>query len=190
MRSGNVLRVRQHADTVLGVQWRDQVELLVKETAGPLDASRLTHSGNIAHWLQVLDDLAKQVGQGRQLTPSDVWDSYVETMADFKQALDTDLTEGEHMRGQLFARTAERGDAMVGNWVRAVDESFVAVPRLREMLRSDDPAGMFATYEGLSEEESKTLWRVDGRLRDLQPLLTVIAPYVEALLSDTPKSTS
>ena len=184
VRSGNVLRVRQHADTVLGLQWRDQVELLVKETAGALDASRLTHSGNSAHWLQVLDDLAMQVGQGRQLTPSGAWDSYVETMANFKQALDTDLTEGEHISGELLAQTVERGDAMVSAWVRGVEESFVDVSRLREMLRSDNSAGMFATYEGLSEEESKTLWRVDCRLRELQPLLAVIAPYVEALKGD------
>jgi hypothetical protein len=181
MRSGNVLRIRQHADTVLGFQWRDQVELLVKEAAGPLDASRLTHSGNLAHWLQVLDDLAKQVGEGRRLTPSVEWESYVETMADFKQALDTDLTKGEHIRDELFARTAERGDEGVNAWVDTVNNLFSTVPRLREMLRGDDPAGMFATYEGLSDEESKVLWRVDQRLRALQPLLTVVAPYVEAL---------
>jgi len=70
---------------------------------------------------------------------------------------------------------------MASAWADTVDHSFAPIPRLREMLSSGYPAGMFATYEGLSEEESKILWRVDQRLREMQPLLTVIAPYVEAL---------
>lgn len=191
IQSGNVLRVRNHDATPLGFLWRDQVEALVKNAAGPLEASRFTHSGNIAHWLEVLDDLAKQVGQGRELTPSASWDAYVERMDVFRLGLDVQLSEGEHIRGELFddGLDAARGSELVRAWLRAVDEVFSPVPRLRDMLQSDLPHGMAASYEGLSEEESRNVWHVDVQHQRMQPLLTVVTPYVEALkgaMSATP----
>jgi len=65
IRSGNVLRVRGQSESQLGYQWRDETESLVKVSAGELDASRFAHSGDIAHWLQRLDDLAQQGGERR-----------------------------------------------------------------------------------------------------------------------------
>jgi hypothetical protein len=185
IRSGNVLRVRGQSDSRLGFQWRDEVETLVKASAGELDASRFAHSGNIAHWLQCLDDLAQQVGAGtRTLVPSGSWDAYVQAMTAFRQALDACLTEGERLRAELFAHTldVEAGKAKVAAWLQDVDDSLAPVPRYREVLRGAvSPASQWATYEGISEEESKTVWRLDERLQHLQPLLTVVAPYVEAL---------
>lgn len=183
IRSGNVLRVRGHMVSPLGLQWRDEVEAFIKDAAGELDASRLTHSGDISHWLQLLDDLARQAGEDRTLTPSGGWDSYVTRMGDFKQALDIHLGDGEHIRRELFDRSldAEQGEAMVGAWLRAVNDSFEPVPRLLGMSQDNSLAGMFATYEGLPDDESRNVWRVDVRLQDLQPLLTAVTPYVEAL---------
>lgn len=185
IRSGNVLRVRGQSGSQLGFQWRDEVEVLVKESAGELDASRFAHSGNIAHWLQCLDDLARQVGAGpRTLAPSKSWDAYVEGMTAFRLALDARLTVGERLRMELFSHTlnVELGKVKVAAWLQEVDKAFSTVPRLREMLRGGaSPAGMWATYEGVSEGESKNIWRLDERLQHLQPLLTVVAPYVEAL---------
>jgi hypothetical protein len=180
MRSGNVLRVRQHADGGLGFDWRDQVETLVKEVAGPLDASRLTHSGNITHWLEVLDDLARQVGAGRHLTSSDSWETYVEGMATFKQALDASLTAGERLREELFARPPE-SEARVEAWLREIDASLATLPRLLEVVKADGAPGMSASYEGMSEEQNRVIWRLDRHLQNMQPLLTALAPYVEAL---------
>jgi len=105
------------------------------------------------------------------------------TMGDFKEALDRDLSGGEQIRTELCSGAeAEQGEAVVSAWLRKVDGSFATVPRLREMLRPTEyPSGMSATYEGLSEEEGRSVWRVEVRLQDLQPLLVVVAPYVEAL---------
>jgi len=180
VRSGNVLRVRGQADGGLSFDWRDQVETLVKEAAGPLDASRLTHSGNISHWLAILDDLARQVGGGRRLDTSVSWEAYVAEMAAFKTALDASLTEGERLRGELFERPTEETEA-VDVWLQAVDDSLGAMPRLLEIIRSDDTPRMSASYEGMSEEQSKVLWLLDRHLRSMQPLLAALAPYVEAL---------
>ena len=188
IRSGNVLRVRGQSEGQLGYQWRDEVEALVKASAGELDASRFAHSGNIAHWLQCLDDLAQHVGAGtRTIVPSESWDAYVEAMTAFRQALDTRLTEGERLRTELFSHTldVQDGRAKVTTWLQDVDDSLAPVPRYRDVLRGAvSPAHMFATYEGISEEESKVIWRLDERLEHLQPLLTVVAPYVEALRSE------
>jgi hypothetical protein len=185
IRSGNVLRVRGQTESQLGYQWRDEVEALVKASAGELDASRFAHSGNIAHLLQCLDDLAQQVGTGtKTLAPSEPWDAYVETMTAFRQALDAHLTEGESLRNKLFPPTLDvtEGEAKVTAWLKDVDDSLAPVPRYRDVLRGAiSPAHMFATYEGISEEEGKVVWRLDERLQHLQPLLTLVAPYVEAL---------
>lgn len=182
VRSGNILRVREQADGGLGFDWRDQVEILVKEAAGPLDASRLTHSGNVAHWLAVLDDLARQVGGGRQLTPSGSWDAYVQAMAGFTRALDTTLTDGERLRNELFDQPTEQ-DARVDAWLRSVDDSLGTLPRLLEVVKADGAPGMSASYDGMSDEQSKVIWRLDRHLQNMQPLLTALAPYVEALES-------
>jgi hypothetical protein len=175
--------VRNQADEPLGFAWRDEVEALVREAAGELDASRLTHSGNIAHWRDLLDDLARQAAEGREFAPSKSWDAYVETMGKFKQDLDAELTEGERIRGELFTHVldADQGDTTVRAWLRGVDNSFAPVPRLRQMLRNPYPAGASATYEDLSEAESRNVWHVDLRLQELQPLLAAVAPYVQAL---------
>ena len=182
MRGGNVLRVRGQADGGLGFDWRDRVETLVKEAAGLLDASRLTHSGNLAHWLAVLDDLARQVGGGRHLKPSGSWEAYVQTMAGFTKALDANLTDGERLREELFDRPIEQA-ALVDVWLRAVDDSLGTVPRLLEVVKADGAPGMSASYEGMSEEQSKMIWRLDRHLQNMQPLLTALVPYVEALES-------
>jgi hypothetical protein len=185
IRSGNVLRERGQSASQLGYQWRDEVEALVKASAGELDASRFAHSGNIAHWLQRLDDLAQQVGTGtRTLTPSGSWDAYVEAMTAFRKALDVRLTEGERLHTELFAHALDvaEGKAKVTAWLKDVDDSLAPVPRYREVLRDAvSPEDQWATYEGISEDESKVVWRLDERLQHLQPLLTVVAPYVEAL---------
>lgn len=185
IRSGNVLRVRGQSESQLGYQWRDEVEALVTASAGELDASRFAHSGNISHWLQCLDDLAQQVGAGtRTLAPSEPWDAYVEAMAALRQALDARLSEGERLRTELFSHTldVEEGKAKVTAWLWDVDDSLAPVPKYRDVLRGAvSPEDQWATYEGISEEESKVVWRLDERLQHLQPLLTVVAPYVEAL---------
>jgi hypothetical protein len=185
IRSGNVLRVRGDSHSQLGYQWRDEVEALVKVSAGELDASRFAHSGDIAHWLQRLDDLAQQVSAGtRTLAPSDRWDAYVETMMAFQQALDLRLTEGERLRSELFSKMygIEMSTAKVVDWLQSVDDSLAPLPRYRDILRGAvSPEDQWATYEGMSEEEGKIVWRLDQRLQHLQPLLAVVAPYVEAL---------
>jgi hypothetical protein len=185
IRSGNVLRVRGQSESQLGYQWRDEVEALVKVSAGELDASRFAHSGNIGHWLQCLDDLAQQVGSGtRTLAPSESWDAYVEAMTAFRQALDARLAEGERLRTELFAHTldVDGGKAKVTAWLQDVDDALAPVPRFRDVLPGAvSPEDQWATYEGISEDESKSVWRLDERLQHLQPLLTVVAPYVEAL---------
>jgi hypothetical protein len=185
IRSGNVLRVRGQSVSQLGYQWRDEVEVLVKASAGELDASRFAHSGDIAHWLRCLDELAQQVSAGtRALTRSESWDAYVEAMTAFRGDLDGRLAEGERLRTDLFSHTleVEQGRAKVSAWLKDVDDALAPVPRYRDVLRGAvSPAHMFATYEGISEEESKVVWRLDERLQHLQPLLTVVAPYEEAL---------
>ncbi len=189
IRSGHVLRVRGQSESQLGYQWRDEVEALVKASAGELEASRFAHSGNIAHWLERLDELAQQVSAGtRTLTPSESWDAYVETMTAFRRDLDARLTEGERLRTELFSQTLdveEEGRAKVTAWLKDVDDSLAPVPKYRDVLRGAvSPEDQWATYEGISEEESKVVWRLDERLQHLQPLLTVVAPYVEALLGE------
>jgi hypothetical protein len=120
----------------------------------------------------------------RTLAPSDRWDAYVETMTAFQQALDLRLTEGERVRTELFSKLygIEFNTAKVEVWLQSVDDSLSPLPRYRDILRGAvSPPYVFATYEGMSEEESKVVWWLDERLQHLQPLLTVIAPYVEAL---------
>jgi len=185
IRSGNVLRVRGQSESPLGYQWQDEVEALIKASAGELDASRFAHSGNIAHWLERLDDLAQQVSTGtRTLAPSEPWDAYVKTMTAFRQALDEHLTEGESLRNKLFPPTLDvtEGEAKVTAWLQDVDDSLSAIPRYRDVLRAAvSPEHQWATYEDISEQESKNLWRLDQPLQYLQPLLTGVALYVEAL---------
>ncbi len=185
IRSGNALRVHGQSESQLGHQWRDEVKALVKASAGELDASRFAHSGNIAHWLERLDELAQQVSAGtRTFTPTESWDTYVEAMTAFRQALDARLADGEHLRAELFSQALDvaEGKAKVTAWLKDVDDSLAPVPRYREVLRGAVSQGdQWATYEGISEEESKVVWRLDERLQHLQPLLTVVAPYVEAL---------
>ncbi len=188
IRSGNVLRVRGQSESQLGYQWRDEIEAMVKTSAGELDASRFAHSGNLAHWLERLDELAQQVSAGtRTLTQSESWDAYVEAMTAFRAALGARLTEGEHLRIELFSHTLDvkEGRAKVTAWLRDVDDALAPVPRYRDVLRGAvSPSHMFATYEGITEEKSKVVWGLDERLQHLQPLLTVVAPYVEALRGD------
>lgn len=188
IRSGNVLRVRGQSASQLGYQWRNEVEALVKASAGELDASRFAHSGDIAYWLERLDELAQQVSAGtKTLAPSELWDAYVEAMTALRSALDARLTEGEHLRTELFSHVLDvkEGRAKVTAWLEDVDDALAPVPRYREVLRGAvSPEDQWATYEGISEEESEVVWRLDERLQHLQPLLTVVAPYVEALRGD------
>lgn len=185
VRSGNVLRVRNQSDSPLSYQWRDEVEALVKESAGELDASRFTHSGDIVHWLRCLDELAQQVSAGtKMLRPSESWDAYVEGMMAFRQDLGAHLAEGERLRTELFSRALdlENGRTRVTAWRKDVDDALAPVPRYRDALRkAASPPHRFATYEGISQEESKVVWRLDEHLQYLQPLLTAIEPFVEAL---------
>lgn len=62
---------------------------------------------------------------------------------------------------------------MILAWLGS-ESLFAAVPKLRGMMTSDDPPGMTVGYTGLSPNESLIVWRLDRRLRELGPMLTVI----------------
>jgi hypothetical protein len=183
LRSGHVLRGRGHGQSALGLQWYSQVETLIKEMFGELEASRLNTRRGLEGWIKSLDDLAG-LAQSRRLTPSNGWDAYVERMAGFRQDLKTDVNEGEGMRGEVFSEARvdlKQTGAKVTSWLEKVDRTFSSVSELRGLPSSDRPAGMQVVYTGLSEKASAVAWRLEHRLEELVPTLAVIEPYVQAL---------
>jgi hypothetical protein len=185
IRSGNCLRARGYEQSALGLQWQTHTEALIKDLMGELEASRLSHRKGVEAWVDFLDDLASRLSaSGRDLTPSDAWASYVETTNGFRRDLEVDINEGEAMRAEVFEEAKhDRGsaEARVAAWLRLDQETFDPVPELRELPSSQHPAGMMVGYAGLSQEESVPVWRLDRRLQELGPVLTVILPYVQAL---------
>jgi hypothetical protein len=185
IRSGNCLRDRGHGLSPLGLQWYRQTEALVQEIAGELDASRLNSRRGLEAWISYLDDLAAQATEGgRQLTPSDSWDAYVERMNGFRQDVGTAIAEGDAMRGDVFeAAKVDRAsaEAKVNSWLGLVQEAFGSVSELRGLPTSPYAPGIMVGYEGLSQEQSVPVWRLYSRLDELGPVLYIVAPYVQAL---------
>jgi hypothetical protein len=180
VKSGNVLRVRGHGDGPLGVEWRDEVMAMVKQSAGERQASAFEGSQSIDHRLQCLRELARRLPGS--FAASESWDAYVDRMTTFRQALDALLAEGERLRTELSSKTldAEPGAAKTEDWMHEVDESFEGLPLLRERLHSRLGEGL-RNSDGISEVESESVWRLSVHLEALQPLRTVVVPYVEAL---------
>jgi hypothetical protein len=181
IQSGHVLHSKAIEPALLGQQWREQTEALVRETAGDLEAARLA-SDNLSRRLGRLDDLAGQVGtSATRLTPSQSWDRYVLVMRSLRDCLAIDIQEGENIRADFFNGSNLADEGMVDAWLREVDETFDLAPTLRPMAISPYPPGTGFGYEGLSTETSDVVGRLDYRLEALKPMFPLIERYVDAL---------
>jgi hypothetical protein len=184
IRSGNVLRRWPSDSSPLLRQWGRRTRTLVHEIAGDLEATRLTGT-NLLRWLARLDDLAGSVTTGaRALSPSESWDRYVYVMRAFRDGLELAAREGERIRTMFLERdtpTHDEAERQVDAWLQSVDEVLGLTPDLRSMFPSPYPVGTGFRYEGLSDEVSNVLGRLDHRLEALKPFLQPVDAYVQAL---------
>lgn len=189
IKTGSILRRGGHADGAFGLDWREETEAMVRQSAGEGRAARLAESEQIEHWLTCLRDLGRSYPRGFRASES--WDAYVERMTSFRARLGPLVAAGEHLRTELSDRhlDAEPGAARVDAWLRDVDEAFSSEFRLREALRTGLPT-KGTGHDGLTTDERASAWRVEPLLQRLQSLLPLVAQYVDALNGEVEPATA
>jgi hypothetical protein len=181
IRTGRYLR--DVDSPVLERLWRGRTAALVGRLFGALEEARLGEDDDTEGRLTRLDELAERVQSGSvvQLRPSDDWDFYVFMTREMSELLVMHKRSGYQLRDDFFSGSDLGNESMVKAWIGDLAKTWELAPGLREAVESPWPAGEGFAYEGLDQQQSDLVGKLDHRLAPLDEFLPVLLRYADAL---------